>query len=78
MNIQEEVFEMIRAERERQDEKWGPQRALYPNEWYLILGEEIGEVANAILESKPDAEIEEELVQVAAVVVCWLEALRHE
>ena len=41
MTNQEEVFEMIRAEREHQDEEWGTQRHLHPSDWYLILSEEL-------------------------------------
>jgi NTP pyrophosphatase (non-canonical NTP hydrolase) len=46
---------------------------------YAVLGEEFGEVANAMLEAsfgKADAEnIRRELIQVAAVAVAWLESL---
>jgi hypothetical protein len=40
----------------------------------IVLGEECGEVARAVLERDDDALIRE-LVQVAAVCVAWLEAL---
>jgi hypothetical protein len=48
---------------------------------YLVLGEEVGEVANAVLEAgygnsaSDDAHLREELVQVAAVAVAWVEAI---
>ena len=77
---QAEVFELIVRERERQDAKWG-----WPNAGLAgtnidrkntILGEEVGEVARAILEGD-DAGLEAELVQVAAVCVAWLESRRE-
>lgn len=68
------IFELIRAERERQDKKWGSQRHLPNYTWSAILTEENGEVAKATLE-KDTANLKEELVQVAAVAVAWLEAL---
>lgn len=46
---------------------------------YLVLGEEVGEVANAILEAGygngATRHLREELVQVAAVAVAWVEAI---
>ena len=48
---------------------------------YLVLGEEVGEVANASLEAgyEPDRigdwDLRAELVQVAAVAVAWIEAI---
>jgi hypothetical protein len=40
----------------------------------IVLGEECGEVARAVLERDDDA-LFRELVQVASVAVAWLEAL---
>jgi len=48
---------------------------------FLVLGEEVGEVANAVLEASygadgaGDRHLREELIQVAAVAVAWIEAL---
>jgi|SRR6185503_19744704 len=48
---------------------------------FLVLGEEVGEVANAVLETGSgeqgvtDAELRAELVQVAAVAIAWVEAI---
>jgi hypothetical protein len=46
---------------------------------YLVLGEEVGEVANAVLEAGfgaiGDDELRAELIQVAAVAVAWVEAI---
>lgn len=44
-----EVLLNVLAERIRQDEKWGLQHHFY-HEWLAILVEEVGEVAQAILE----------------------------
>jgi NTP pyrophosphatase (non-canonical NTP hydrolase) len=44
--------------------------------WLAVLTEEVGEVANAIIEhDKTSAELRAELVQVAAVACAWIEAL---
>jgi len=51
------------AERKYQSEKWGEQNHS-KEKWYLILAEEVGELANAILES---GDVQKELIQVAAV-----------
>lgn len=42
---------------------------------YVVLGEEFGEVARAMLDANPDADLRDELVQVAAVAVAWAEAI---
>lgn len=75
-NSQREIFEAIAAERDNQNAKWGEgsirDRSLAVG--YTVLGEEVGEVARAILEG--DAEgLRLELVQVAAVAVAILESL---
>lgn len=70
----------VLSERKRQEEKWGQQNhaaAFY----YLILAEEVGEVAKEILESpgRPGDDavnaIRAELIQVAAVAVAMVESL---
>jgi hypothetical protein len=46
---------------------------------FAVLGEEVGEVARALLETSfgndTDLHLREELVQVAAVAVAWVEAI---
>lgn len=69
------VFDAILAERKRQDDKWGAHRRLPLSTWHLILSEEVGEVAEAVLDR--NANLRAELVQVAAVAVAWLEALEE-
>lgn len=65
------ILDRINRERERQDELWGPQEHTW-EEWYTILGEEVGEVATAILGEEEDNTIFE-LIQVAAVCVAIIE-----
>ena len=67
------IVAAVKDERERQDRKWGRGfSGRNDSFWLTILAEEFGEVANAILEHQ-DQRIEDELVQVAAVVFAWLE-----
>ncbi len=63
---------LIQAERQRQDHKWGEQNHS-DMKWLAILMEEVGELAKAILENDDNGV--DELVQVAAVSVAWLEAV---
>lgn len=76
----------VLAERARQDAKWGEQN--HDNfVWGAILGEEVGEAAQAALwanfandgEPYTDAEVAAEVTQVAAVAISWLGAIarRH-
>ena len=71
------VMAMINAERNRQDEKWGRTTdgwdASHPVK-LTVLVEEVGEVGRAILECDIQ-NLQEELVQTAAVCVAWLESL---
>ena len=71
------IFELIRAERAAQDAKWGDQSGNSPERWGCILTEEAGEAAKEVLEEDVDA-LREELVQVAAVAVAWLEVLERD
>ena len=67
----------IKAERQRQDAKWGEQNHEAPT-WLMILGEEYGEACKAACNAGFDnadwAEYRKELVQVAAVTVAMIEA----
>lgn len=76
-----EVLRRITAERFRQLAKWGDQDHEDPW-WYVILGEEFGEVGRAIFETERSngdptvASLEhllDELVQNAAVATAWAE-----
>lgn len=72
-----EAVGCIYGERQRQDQKWGwPNNGLAGTDIHKkvsILLEEVGEVANAVLERDWN-NLEKELVQVAAVAVAWLES----
>jgi hypothetical protein len=68
-----QVMSMMTAERKRQDEKWGEQNHTN-GVWALILGEEFGESCQAALD-KSDKEVVQELIQVAAVCIAWIEAI---
>ena len=79
-----EVYALIDAERARQASLWTE-----PHDWgqgdcsstavalpvkVAVLMEECGEVARAVLDLSP-ANLRDELAQVAAVAVSWLESL---
>jgi NTP pyrophosphatase (non-canonical NTP hydrolase) len=79
----EQIWQALLEERARQAEKWGGE-----HDWGIgdcssdrvsasvkaaVLAEECGEVARAALDGTID--LRDELVQVAAVAVAWLEAL---
>ena len=66
------IFDRIAKERQRQDEKWGKLPRNHDNyKWNAILSEEVGEVAKEVLE-RNDKLLKEELIQVAAVAVAWI------
>lgn len=70
------ILSKIGRERDRQVAIYGAENALTrPNldRKLTILTEEVGEVARAVLNGDI-ANLHEELVQVAAVAVAWLEA----
>jgi len=59
-------------ERDRQDGKWGEQNHS-PEKWIVILIEECGEAAKAILE-KESYQYRDELIHVAAVAIAAVES----
>lgn len=80
----DDVLAAVVAERRRQEVRWGG-----PHQWgtgdcssprvadpvkVMVLAEEVGEVARAVLDLDRDL-LRTELVQVAAVAIAWLEAL---
>lgn len=79
------VLNDVADERSRQDAKWGDQSDHSDERWLAILAEEFGEAARATLEASvangsPEADgwranLDAELLQVAAVAVAWVEAL---
>lgn len=72
------AFRAILNERQRQYEKWGEQNH-DDYRWLAILVEEIGELSQCALHDEfgghAAGKLQEELVQVAAVAVSWLECL---
>ncbi len=73
--MDEDIFEAIQAERDRQDVKWGANRYLAKEVWLTILMEEVGEAAKAALEADTEG-YAKELIQVAAVAVAAVESHR--
>lgn len=79
---------LVERERQRQEDKWGPQRHGMPV-WVTVLTEEVGEASQALLQlrSMPLEEpgerraqlvsLQREVVQVAAVAVAWLEHINE-
>jgi predicted house-cleaning noncanonical NTP pyrophosphatase (MazG superfamily) len=70
MVTRKRIFELIDLERKRQNMKWG-QQSHTKEHWFIILSEEIGEIAKAIYER--DLGYEMELIQSASVLVAMLE-----
>lgn len=76
---------LVNAERQRQDALWGDQSENHPFEWMSILGEEYGELCEAVNETyfqsatHPEKggyeKIIREATQVAAVAVAIVEAM---
>jgi len=79
MSNLDNVLEDVAKERERQEAKWGDQSSNSDLVWSAVLGEEYGESAQAVLHDtfggKAAGTLREELIQVAAVAVAWIEAL---
>lgn len=79
----ETIWMAIVTERLRQEERWGGSHGWGEGSCSsltlpdivkaAVLGEEAGEVQRAVLDRDPN--LKEELVQVAAVAVAWLESI---
>lgn len=84
VSIQYEVISSVLEERTRQDKKWGEQNHS-PEFWTGILGEEFGELAQAINETVFDngsdkggyENMRTEAIHVAAVAIGFLECLER-
>lgn len=75
--VASDALREIVRERVRQNEKWSRTWGEWPTSdavKYLVLAEEVGEVARALLEDHPE-NLREELIQVAAVAVAFIETL---
>lgn len=78
-----DIIDEIEQERQRQEELWSqPHRwgvgdcsskTIAPEVKLMVLTEEVGEAAKAIYDGNLD-HLRDELVQVAAVCVAWLES----
>jgi NTP pyrophosphatase (non-canonical NTP hydrolase) len=75
MNI-EMVLGQVHMERERQDKKWGEQNHDH-YKWVAIIGEEFGEMCQALLEGRY-ASMEKEAIQVAACCVAMIESVHRQ
>lgn len=77
-----DILQDINKERARQDGKWGFPQNNNLAEWGIILGEEVGEVMQAMNEvrfrNEDTAHLLEELIQVAAVAVSIIEHMTME
>ena len=71
---QAEALHLIAIERDWQDERWPVDDGHFDQSdaRLAILGEEVGELAEALASGSP-SRVREELVDVAAVAVRWLE-----
>ena len=72
---QEGVLNGIRAERERQNRIFrNDPGSRHSGEWLAILTKKVGDAAAALLTDRTKVrELEQELIEVAAVAVAWLE-----
>ena len=82
------MFERVAKERLRQDVLWGEQ-SHEDGYWYAILGEEFGEIGKALCNNYyrfnnptdqdlvKEKDLEEEIIQTAAVCIAWLEAVER-
>jgi NTP pyrophosphatase (non-canonical NTP hydrolase) len=81
LNVQKDALRDILVERRVQDHKWKhpADRSLSLPIWQLVLSEETGEVAQAILKGANDSngmdKLRYELVQVAATALAIIEAI---
>lgn len=75
--IRSDILAAINREREYQINRWDEAHDPNPADkpWLAILMEEVGEVAQETLDGGTKAGLRQELIQVAAVCVKWLEQL---
>lgn len=77
IHINRRAVSDVIIEMDRQDDKWGADRDQKYLLWNAILLEEVGEVNNELLDihfrDKNSEDLREELVQVAAVTMQWIE-----
>lgn len=70
----------VKEERSKQNDKWGEQDH-EADVWLVILFEEIGELAQAVLHDifgdKATSTLKTELLHVAAISIQWLESIER-
>ena len=62
-------LKLVKKERERQEEIYGD-RQHWESEWFILLSEEVGEVAKAIVQGNIP-QMRTELIQCAALIESW-------
>ncbi len=76
MSTKEALLKVL-LRRKEQDKKWGEiPRYINGHKWINILGEEVGEVHEAILNEDIE-NLKDELIDVAAVAVAWVEEIDY-
>lgn len=70
----DKLWEEIKQEQVRQDEKWGDQRNLSDMRWLGIVLEELGEAAEEVLSDNPE-KMRKEVIEVCASAKTWLECM---
>ncbi len=69
----EKAVDLLLAERDRQDAKWGDQSDLPRERMMVVLMEEVGEASEAVLGNGQERDLLKELTHVAAVAVQMME-----
>lgn len=76
------VIAEVIHERQRQVELFGLDTGNDDGTWMAVLAEEVGEVAHELIEGRRGHDtrraMRQELIEVAAVAVAWIEAMDHE
>ena len=73
------VLESIRQERIRAIEKWGRWKSMQPQDWLMVLVEEVGEFGDALEADPPDPQHTiAEADQIIAVCISWREQQEHD
>jgi hypothetical protein len=77
--------ERIRAHQKHDTNCGSMERKPWSSEWWLsVVGEEYGEVCRELCEQRlgnrptPKVDLRKELIQVAAMVVAWIDAIDHD
>ena len=76
MTYREKALKAILAERQRQEDRWGGGQHHAHADWHLLVSEEVGETAHAILERTNNLPLE--ITQIAALCMAWLEDMAQE